>query len=62
MKRLRRSRKVKRKSRKSRKFGYSHDMGPKVFQVSKSNGGILLANDAYNWMGNPEARALISGS
>lgn len=63
------SRKAKKskKSRKSRKkktrsFGYSNDMGPNVYNVSQQNGGILLANDAFSWMGNPLARSLMSGS
>lgn len=59
-KRSKKSRKSHKK--KTRRFGYSHDMGPKVYTASQREGGILLANDAFNWMGNPNARALMSGS
>lgn len=61
-KKSRKSHKKSRKQRKSRRFGYSHDMGPNVYNVSQQKGGILLANNAFNWMGNPTARALMSGS
>lgn len=50
--------------RRSRKFGnnFDNNMGPNVYNVSQQKGGILLANDAFSWMGNPTARALMSGS
>ncbi len=65
---MRKSRKISKKSRRktrklkkrSRKFGYSHDNGPKVFNASMHD-GILLANDAYTW-GSPLERSLNSGS
>jgi hypothetical protein len=53
----RKSRKLKKRSR---KFGYSHDNGPKVFNASMHD-GILLANDAFTW-GSPLDRALNAGS
>lgn len=64
-KKFRKSRKI-HKSRKSRKrklrlFGYSHDMGPKLYNVHMDD-GILLADNAFQWMGNPLARALNAGS
>lgn len=45
----------------SRKFGYSHNMGPKLYDASM-NDGILLANNAFTWQANPLARALNAGS
>ncbi len=58
----RKSRKVRsRKSRKSRKFGYSHDMGPKLYNAHMQD-GILLADNAFSWQGNPLARSLMAGS
>jgi hypothetical protein len=59
-----RSHKKSRKSykKKTRLFGYSHNMSPEVYNVSQQKGGILLANDAFSWMGNPTARTLMSGS
>ena len=56
----RKSKKTK-KSKKSRKFGYSHDMGPRVYNAHMQD-GILLADNAFQWMGNPLARALNAGS
>lgn len=57
------SRKSQKKSySKTRHFGYSHNMGPEVYNVSQQKGGILLANDAFSWMGNSLARSLMSGS
>ena len=60
----RRSRKIKKSKkskRKSRKFGYSHNQGPRLYNVHMDD-GILLANNAFNWMGNPEAVAENAGS
>ena len=39
------------------KFGYQHNQGPHLYNVSTANGGILLANNAFTWAGNPETRA-----
>lgn len=47
--------------RRSRRFGYSHDMGPQVYNAHMQD-GILLADNAFQWMGNPLARALNAGS
>jgi hypothetical protein len=44
-----------------RSFGYSHDYAPKTYGAHYSD-GMLLANDAFSWTGNPLARALNSGS
>jgi hypothetical protein len=44
------------KIRSRRKFGYSHDLGAKLYGVHYDD-GMLLANNAFNWMGNPDARA-----
>ncbi len=52
----RRSKTSKRRSKTKRRFGYSHDMGPRVYKTHMDD-GILLADNAYNWQGNPEARA-----
>jgi hypothetical protein len=65
-KRSNKSRKRSNKSRKKsksrkRRFGYSHDMGPNVYNAHYSD-GILLADNAFQWMGNPLARALNAGS
>ncbi len=58
-------RKIRKKTRKfkkrSRKFGYSHDNRPKIFNASMHD-GILLANDAFTWGGNPLNHALNAGS
>ena len=43
------------------KFGYTHNQGPKLFNVHYDD-GILLADNAFNWMGNPEATAENAGS
>lgn len=44
-----------------RSFGYSHDQGPQLYNVHMDD-GILLADNAFQWMGNPEARAENAGS
>ncbi len=54
------SRKSRKNKKKTRHFGYSHDMSPGVYNVSQQDGGILLANDAFRWMGNPLAKTLMS--
>ena len=55
----RKSRRIRR--RRSRRFGYSHDQGPRMYNAHYSD-GILLADNAFAWMGNPEARAENAGS
>jgi hypothetical protein len=45
-----------RRRRRSRRFGYSHDQGPHMYNAHYSD-GILLADNAFSWMGNPEARS-----
>ncbi len=55
------SKRKSRKSRKSRRFGYSHDQGPELINAHMQD-GILLADNAFSWMGNPEARAENAGS
>lgn len=37
-------------------FGYSHDQGPQVYNTYMSD-GMLLADNAFSWQGNVEARA-----
>lgn len=37
-------------------FGYSHEQGPQVFNTYMSD-GMLLADNAFSWQGNVEARA-----
>ena len=62
MKKSRKIRKNRKKSKKrSRKFGYSHDGGPKIYNA-REHDGILLANNAFNWMGSPLQRSLMAGS
>lgn len=51
---------IKKSRRHSRKFRYSHDMGPALYNASQTNGGILLVDNAFNWMGNTTALALMS--
>ncbi len=56
-----------RKSRKSKKYkkrrksrrSFGDNMGPKIYNARMQD-GILLADNAFSWMGNPEARALMS--
>jgi hypothetical protein len=47
--------------KRSRLFGYSHDQGPQIYNAHMQD-GILLADNAFQWMGNPEARAENAGS
>ena len=47
-------------SKRTRRFGYSHDMGPHIYNAHMQD-GILLADNAFNWMGNPEARSENAG-
>jgi len=54
-----RRRKSRRRSR--RRFGYSHNQGPRIYNAHMQD-GILLADNAFNWAGNPEARAENAGS
>lgn len=62
IKRKSRSMKRSRSIRRSKRlFGYSHDMGPEVYNAHMDD-GILLADNAFQWMGNPLARALNAGS
>jgi len=51
---------LQKKSRRSRSFGYSHDMGPNLYNAHMDD-GILLADNAFQWQGNPLARALNAG-
>jgi len=59
MSRRRRSRRSRRSRR--RRFGYSHDMGPKIYNARMQD-GILLADNAFTDGGNPLTRALMAGS
>jgi hypothetical protein len=36
-------------------------MGPRIYNAHMED-GILLADNAFSWMGNPEARAENAGS
>lgn len=53
--------KSRRHRRRSRRFGYSHDMGPQVYNAHMQD-GILLADNAFTDLGNPLVRALNAGS
>jgi len=56
----RRSHKRRSHKRRSRRFGYSHDQGPRLIGAHMED-GMLLADNAFQWMGNPEARAENAG-
>jgi hypothetical protein len=59
---LKRSRRSKRSKRRSfRRFGYSHDQGPQIYNAHMQD-GILLADNAFQWMGNPLERSENAGS
>lgn len=48
-------------SKRKRSYGYTHDDYGKLYGVHYSD-GMLLANDAFAWEGNPLSRALNAGS
>ena len=56
----RKSRKSRRRRRRSRRFGYTHDNNGELYGVHYDD-GMLLANDAFGWEGNPLNRALNAG-